>query len=158
MITSLWSDWPWKTKQASHKMMHDFSKFVYPRQMWKKKVRCCVWSVERILSFRGDAPNLQEPNTMMTVKEISLLGVLTYLLTMEWTEPALADWEERNKWRGQRQEKRKEATAPAPVMDVTATEWTPTIIDRLQIFQSAILLQFIWPWNPTRATFSNPWF
>ena len=27
-------------------------------------------------------------------------------------------------------------------MDVTATEWTPTIIDRLQIFQSAILLQF----------------
>ena len=27
--------------------------------------------------FRGDAPNLQEPNTMMTVKEISLLGVLT---------------------------------------------------------------------------------
>ena len=77
MITSLWSDWPWKTKQASHKMMHDFSKFVYPRQMWKKKVRCCVWSVERILSFRGDAPNLQEPNTMMTVKEISLESLLT---------------------------------------------------------------------------------
>ena len=77
MITSLWSDWPWKTKQASHKMMHDFSKFVYPRQMWKKKVRCCVWSVERILSFRGDAPNLQEPNTMMSVKEISLESLLT---------------------------------------------------------------------------------
>ena len=36
----------------------------------------CVKRRENSKLFRGDAPNLQEPNTMMTVKEISLESLL----------------------------------------------------------------------------------
>ena len=37
----------------------------------------CVKRRENSKLLRGDAPNLQEPNTMMTVKEISLESLLT---------------------------------------------------------------------------------
>ena len=37
----------------------------------------CVKRRENSKLFRGDAPNLQEPNTMITVKEISLESLLT---------------------------------------------------------------------------------